>query len=262
MNMKELGESVGVNVPKSYQIIGDIILIKLLESAHRKRLEELSKKIMGALPRIKTVCFVRGVEGELRTPKIIASFGDGTETVHREHGILYKLDVARVMFSKGNLNERKRIISQVRDGEKVVDMFAGIGYFSLGVAKGNPSSTVYAVEKNPESCKYLIENIRMNKLNNVIPVCDDNRNVRIENADRIIMGYFPHTERFIPYAKMMIKNGGVIHFHNSYKESELWNAPLKDVSGFGKIEVLNKKIVKSIAPRTYHVVLDVRVWTQ
>ena len=57
-----------------------------------------------------------------------------TETINKENGCLFKLDLAKVMWSKGNNNERLRIAKLVGDGETVIDMFAGIGYFSIHIA--------------------------------------------------------------------------------------------------------------------------------
>ncbi len=248
-------------IPKRYQVVGDVALVKVVGDVNVEEMKHHAKKLFGRLKSLKTVCFVSGIEGEFRIPRIVYKVGDSTETIHKEHGILYKLDVSKIMFSKGNLNERMRIRKISKDGEIVVDMFAGIGYFSLGIAKSHPSSTVYAIEKNPTSCKYLKENVKLNKLPNVVPICGDNREVDFPMADRIIMGYFPHTEKFLDVAKKKIKYGGIVHFHNSYKMSEFGRIS-DDIKKLGNVEIIGKKIVKSIAPRTYHVVVDVRVWNK
>ena len=245
-------------LPNSYQIVGDIVLLKLLKLESKKDKKKIALAILELFPRIKTVCEIKGVENEYRTPKIIKLAGNGFETVHREHGISFQLDVLKIMFSKGNLFERQRLISQAKSTETVMDMFAGIGYFSLGIAK--KVKKVYAVEKNPLAFSYLKKNVKLNKINNIVAINTDCRKVELnEKVDRIIMGYFPNTENFLPYALRFIDKG-VVHFHNSYKENELWEKPLNEIKNALKsrnYKILYKRKVKSIAPRTYHVVIDI-----
>ncbi len=258
--LAEIEKELGIKLPHRYQVVGHVALIKLIPNHSEEACKRVSELLMKRMKRIRTVCFVEGIEGELRVPKIKYIFGDGTETIHREHGILYKLDVSKIMFSKGNLNERKRMAEIVGDGETVVDMFAGIGYFSLGIAKSHPKTTVYAIEKNPTAFRYLKENINLNKLNNVIPILGDNREQNLPPADRIIMGYFPGTENFLSTALKYVKSGGTIHYHNTYKKEELWSKPEEELKVLRKFEIISRRKVKSVAPNTFHVVLDVRVW--
>ncbi len=262
-------KEIGVNIPRRYQTIGNIILIKLIPENDKGTCEKISEVIMKKIKRIKTVCFIEGVEGELRVPKIKYTFGDGTETIHKENGILYKLDVSKIMFSKGNLSERKRLLNEIGKNEIVLDMFAGIGYFSLGIAKHHPDVKIYSIEKNPTAFKYLNENIELNGIHNIISIMGDNRDENlmknIPKVDRILMGYFPNTENFLPTALQYIKNGGVIHFHNTYREDELWKFAEDQVKGIinnynFKPKIILEKKVKSFAPKIYHIVMDVKVW--
>jgi len=243
-------------LPASYQLVGDVLLIKFMKIKSLEQKKEIGKAIKEILPYVKTVCEITGISSEFRVPKIKKLIGNGTETIHKEHGIKYKLDAAKIMFSKGNLFERQRLLKQVRKNEVVVDMFAGIGYFSLSIAK--KCKKVYAIEKNPVAYKYLKENIKLNRIKNIVPIKGDNRKVKMnEKADRILMGYFPGTEKFLPAAKRMIKKKGIIHYHNIYKEKDLWKKPLSEL---GNTKILSKKKVKSVAPKTYHVVVDTLVF--
>ncbi len=254
-----LTEKTGIDgIPSSYQIIGDIMLLKPMKIKALGEKRKLASAILQLYPYIKTVCEAKPIKGEFREPKIIRLAGNNLVTTHKEHGILYKMDVSKVMFSKGNLFERKRIISQVKPNEIIADMFAGIGYFSLGIAR--KAEKIYTIEKNKTAYKYLKENITLNKIKNIIPILADNRKVKLENvADRIIMGYFPNTSRFLPAALKIAKKKCIIHFHNSYRESELREKPLQDLKVLGDFRILDKKIVKSIGPRRYHVVIDVEI---
>ncbi len=247
-------------LPSSYQVIGDVLLIKLLRVKSGKEGKIIASAVMKIFPQIKTVCEIKGVESEYRIPKMIKLAGNGLETIHKEHGIMYELNVEKIMFSKGNLFERQRLLDQIKNGETVVDMFAGIGYFSLGVAK--KAKKVYAIEKNPAAFSYLKKNIRLNKINNIVAINADCRKVQIDGkADRVLLGYFPGTEKFLTHALSLIEKG-VIHYHNVYREDELWQKPIKDIEsamGERKYKILYKKKVKSTAPRTYHVVIDIEV---
>ncbi|MDI6721887.1 MAG: class I SAM-dependent methyltransferase family protein [Candidatus Aenigmarchaeota archaeon] len=243
-------------IPSSYQIIGNIMVMKFLKASEEEK-RIISSSVLELYPYIKTVCEIKGIEGEFRQPSVIKLAGNGTETIHKEHGISYNLDVSKIMFSKGNHFERQRIAKKAKKNEVIIDMFAGIGYFSLGMKK---AGKVYALEKNPVAFNYLQQNIRINKISNVEAINKDCREVNLDGiADRIIMGYFPHTERFLPFALRFLKNRGIIHFHNTYLESDLWHKPLEQLKILGKIRILEKKKVKSVAPRCWHVVMDVEV---
>jgi tRNA wybutosine-synthesizing protein 2 len=247
-------------LPSSYQVIGDVVLIKFFKIKSHPQKNTIAKVVLKMMPHIKTVLEITGVGGEFRIPKVRKLAGGDSVTVHKEHGILYKLDASKIMFSKGNIFERKRIAEKVKWNEIVVDVFAGIGYFSLGIGKARSSAKIYAIEKNPVAFRYLKENIELNRLKNIEAVLGDCRKVSIIDADRVIMGYFPGTEKFLPYAMGMVKDGGVIHYHNIYRRWELWRKPIaelkKHVSNF---RVLEKKKVKSAGPNLYHIVMDVKV---
>ena len=112
------------NLPSSYQVIGNILLLKMPKIESWKQKQEIAEAVVKILPYVKTVCEIKEVGGEYREPDISVLIGDKTETMHMENRIKYNLDVAKIMFSKGNLNERKRIIPVVKEGETIVYMFA------------------------------------------------------------------------------------------------------------------------------------------
>ena len=259
---KRLAEKTGLEerlLPSSYQIIGDVLLIKFMKIRSLGQKQKIASSILELLPYVKTVCEIKKISSEFRTPRIKKLAGKRTVTVHKEHGILYKIDVSKIMFSKGNLFEHQRLLKQVKNNEIIIDMFAGIGYFSLSIAK--KCKKVYAIEKNPIAYKYLKENIKLNKIKNIEPILGDNRKIRLnEKADRIVMGYFPGTEKFVPNALKMLKPNGIIHFHNTYREDEVWEKPMNDIKkNIKRFKILDKKVVKSVSPRTYHVVIDVKI---
>lgn len=254
-------------LPAGYQIVGDVLLVKLpkLKKIEQKRL--FAEAALKILPYVKTICEIMEIKGEFREPKICVLAGTKTETIHTENGIKYKFDAAKLMFSKGNLAERKRLIPQIKENDIIVDMFAGIGYFSLGIAKLTAAREIIAIEKNPVAYNFLVHNITLNGLHNVNALQGDCKTAALglrNIADHVIMGYFPGTEEFLPYALLIARKNGVIHYHNIYREKDLWKLPIKQIEEACKkischFEVIRKKKVKSFSPKIWHVVVDFQV---
>ncbi|MFH1420633.1 MAG: class I SAM-dependent methyltransferase family protein [Candidatus Aenigmatarchaeota archaeon] len=249
-------------VPSGYQVLGHVMLLKMPNISDEEK-KIVAKAIMKEYNYVKTVCEIIQVDGELRQPIVQKIAGGGTETVHKEHGLIFTLDVSKVMFSKGNLSERNRLTKLVDRKETVVDMFAGIGYFSLGV--GKVAKQVFAIEKNRDAYYYLCENIELNGLTGKVkPILGDCRTTHLDGvADRVIMGYFPDTEKFLPTALGFLKKKGMIHFHNIYEKDKIPNAEksVRNIiveNGWITRRIKTKK-VKSYAPRVLHVVMDISV---
>ncbi len=256
----ELRELTGLDdVPAGYQMIGDILVLS------RPFPEKVINAVSKLVPRAKTIMVKEsGITGEFREPHLRKVWGDGTETIHREHDCLFKMDVTKVMWAKGNVSERKRIASVVRENENVLDMFAGIGYFSIPIAVHNPSAKVVSIEKNPVAFDYLKENIRLNRIKNITPVHGDSKIKALDYrnwADRIIMGYIPEPREFLGSAFGALKGRGVIHYEgirNKGEEDSLF-LPVKEEGerkGY-KCTLLHTRIVKSYGPKRNHVVVDV-----
>ncbi len=250
-------------LPHKWELLGDVLLIRL-----PPELVPYKAEVAGAYAKhlhARTVCQeTGGISGVLRTPQVEVIFGNGTETVHKENGILYKLDVARVMFSSGNMEEKRRMSSLDCRGETVADMFAGIGYFSLPLALHAKAKRVVACEINPVAFGYLVDNIGLNHVEDVVqPFLGDNRSLPgMHWADRVLMGYVGTTEQFLPKAFELVKSGGVIHYHETCPIDEFPERPLRRIvesAGEMKIDVLRQGEVKSYAPAISHFVIDFRV---
>lgn len=251
-----------LNIPKRWEKIGDVVILPEFRD-WKKYGYEVGKAFAEVL-RAKSVIIYHGTYGELREPKITKIYGKDTETIHIENGIKYKLDLARIMFSSGNVDERIRMGKIDARGEIIVDLFAGIGYFTLPLAKYGKAKKIYACEKNPIAYRYLLENIELNELENIIPLLGDNRNIApLRMADRVLMGYI-NTEQFLDLGfKVLKKKEGIIHYHNTVTTEEKDWKMEKDLELYGarngfNVEILFKKIVKSYAPHIWHVVIDAR----
>ena len=254
-------------LPSSYQKIGQILIVNLKDEL-RKHEKQIGQFLLKTIPDTKTVCSRTGfIKSKERMPqmKVIAG-NEQTETVHKEHGISYKLDVNKIMFAKGNLNERNRITKLVKENETIVDMFAGIGYFSLGIAKYSNPNKVYSIEINPAAYHYLWENIKLNRVQDkVLPMLGDCI-VEVPKlgrvADRVIMGLLPDCKVYLTDALKVVKPNGTIHYHGTAKDwKELFNdiETAAEIEGF-KVELIRKIRVKSYAPKIYHWVLDCRIF--
>jgi len=249
-------------LPSKWELLGDVLVLRL-----PPELEVEKERIASAYAyvlRARTVCQELGaIEGTYRTPQMRVIYGQGTETVHRENRILYKLDVAKVMFSSGNKEEKQRMAKLDCRGETVVDMFAGIGYFTLPVAKHAKASRVIACEINPIAHHYLMENIALNHVHDiVVPYLGDNRSLPGQGfADRIIMGYVGTTHEFLPKALSLVRPGGIIHYHETCPVDlfpQRTMANIRSAAGERGIEVLRLGEVKSFAPAISHYVIDFR----
>ena len=213
---------------------------------------------------VKTVVKLGNISGKKREPEIEILAGSQTETIHKENGCLFKLDVAKVMWSKGNINERLRIAKLIQDNENVLDMFAGIGYFTIPAAVHAKPKCIHAIEINPISFKYLNENMKLNKVENIVkPVLGDSM-VLAPNykVDRVLMGYIGNTQDFIKPAIKALNNEGIIHYHESVPEKIKSERPISRIKEAAKgmsVELLNEKVIKKYSPGVVHLVIDVKI---
>lgn len=257
--LSDIPEITGV-LPDRWEFVGDIVILKMDSACepYLDRIGDAYAKVLGA----KTVCAdVHGVSGEFRRPSMRIIHGSETESVRLENGIHYRFDVTKVMFASGNTDERMRMRRLDCTGETVVDMFAGIGYFTLPLAKFSGARRVFACEKNPESYHYLVRNVRDNDVGDVVlPMLGDNRFIPGAGfADRILMGYVQTTSEFIPAALRMIREGGIIHYHDTFYVGEQARKVDEFFGPLCEYEVLGIREVKSFAPSVSHYVADVRI---
>jgi tRNA (guanine37-N1)-methyltransferase len=210
-------------LPSSFDTIGSIAIVKM-EDQLAPYAAKIGKAIMATQISIKTVCMDSGVVDQFRTRDVKVVAGDKTtETFHKEYGLTFKVNVARAFFSPRLATERQNVAKQIKPDEIVVDMFAGIGPFSIMIAKTGAPRVVYAIDMNPDAVELMKENIAMNKATTVNPILGDARDVvpRLEKADHVIMN-LPHDGRgFIGEAIRALKPGGMIHFYEITEEDEV-----------------------------------------
>jgi len=257
--------------PTSWAVIGSCVLVDL-DSLPAEREAAFGEALLELHGEADTVLADEGIEGETRTPSVrtIAGTGD-TETVHTEHGTQYGLDLAAVMFSPGNKRERARMGEVVREDERVFDMFAGIGYFTLPMARAG--ATVTAAEVNPTAYRYLIENAVMNGVEDRVSAFRaDCREVEA-TADRVVMGYYGYAEdgervdeahEYLDTALDALVPGGVVHLHEATPSDLVYERPIDRIETAARergrtVEVLETTTVKSHSAGVDHVVVDARI---
>ncbi|NJD99500.1 class I SAM-dependent methyltransferase family protein [Thermococcus sp. LS1] len=260
----EVPEKLRPLLPSSFDIIGDVAIIELPEELMPYG-EDIGEAILKVHRHIKAV-FAKGskVEGEYRVRELIRLAGERrTETLHRENGIRLRLDVAKVYFSPRLATERMRIFEKTQPGEIVFDMFAGVGPYSILLAK--KAKLIFACDINPWAVRYLEENRQLNKTPNVIPILADVRKIagKIE-ADRVIMNLPKFADRFLREAMLSVKDGGIVHYYGFGPEENLFSeheAKINDIAselGF-HVEFLDERKVRPYAPRQFNIAIDFRV---
>lgn len=252
-------------LPSHAKILGEAALLRLRPEleGYKHKIGELTK----AFYDVEAVYLLRGVEGIERRPVLELLAGKPVrEIVHQEYACIFKLDLLKLMFCLGNSFERLRLAGLVRRGEVVVDMFAGVGQFTIPIAVLSDPERVYSIEINPEAYRYLLENLRLNGVEDKVqPILGDCRKIvgerLTELADRVVMGYFWETVKALPEALMALKpEGGVIHFHELARrgaEAKLVEKVLDKARRLGyEVRLLSWRRVKSYSRTRNHVVVD------
>jgi tRNA (guanine37-N1)-methyltransferase len=258
-------------VKHSFDIVGDIAIIEVPEELGSMK-GSIGEGLIKVHKNVKTVlCKSGAVDGRFRVRDYELVAGEKrTETIYTEHGCRFMLDVTKVYFSPRLATEHIRVSSQASASEIVVDMFAGIGPFSILIAK-KKGAQVYSIDANPDAIKYLKTNCKLNKVENLVhPMLGDARELIPKNleakVDRIIMNLPSESLEFIDVACLALKTeGGVIHCYQFQTAPDPIGKAVEALRV--KIEMTKRKIrrvseaklVKSVAPREWYVAVDAAV---
>ena len=252
------------NLKTSFDTIGDIVILEIPDELHDKK--QLIGDAAYKFTKRKAIYMKKSaIKGTIRVRDLEFLSGvDDSVTIHKEHGVRLKLDVREVYFSPRLATERKRVMESVKDGEKILDMFCGIGPFPIVIAR-NRNVDITAVDINEAAIKYLNENIKLNKLKgNIESYCGDVREVSKgfkTEFDRIIMNLPGLAYTFLDVAVDLIKDDGIINYYEFSDSYDQGIKRLNDAAGSAgkKVEILNTRKVKSISPDEWHVAIDAKI---
>ncbi|HKM59726.1 MAG TPA: class I SAM-dependent methyltransferase family protein [Candidatus Bathyarchaeia archaeon] len=259
-------------LPQALDIVGDIAVIEI-QNELKTYEKTIGEAILKTHKNIKTVLAKAGsVSGTFRVRMYDFIAGEQkTTTTHREFGCQYRVDLAKAYFSPRLSSEHMRVASIVHEGETVVDLFAGVGPFSVLIGKKNLDVRVFAVDINPEAVELSKVNVRLNRVENrVFPVLGDARQLAASrlsgSADRVIMNLPETAIEFVDAACQVVKpTGGVIHFYgfvrspDSPENLKLRFSNVVKKAGRKVETFLCVKNVRETAPYECQIVLDAKI---
>ena len=268
-------------VPNSYDLIGEIAIIDFddwIDELRSNFKVAVAEAIMTIHKNIHSVFEKRSeVNGTFRLRKLKLLCGTrNTTTIHRENGCEFKVDVKKTFFTPRLVYERRRIShNDFEENELIVDLFSGVGPFSIQIAKRHDVK-IHAFDINPIAIECLKENIRLNDLRgeihphllNVKSLLDSNialGNSMKNGADRIIMNLPESSKDFIDVACHLMKRSGVLHFYAFCERPNPIQKGIGELNkGLAKIgyelkEIKNAKIVKPYSPKADMVIIDARI---
>ena len=264
-----LSEKESEELFSAFDQVGTIIIVRIPESLLPK------KKIIGEtlLKQVKTARSVfyqsSSVEGDFRTRNLeIIAGEDNTVTEYKEFGCRFIVDVEKAFFSPRLSTERDRIANLVQDGEIVINMFGGVGMFSIIAAK-RKKCTVYNIDINPIAASLCEKNIGLNKLaGNIFSIQGDAAQIIEERlkdkGDRVLMLLPERSDEFLSSAISATKSNGMIHYYSHIHADEKSQAAKLSEKHYQEVspvksKILYSKIVRAVGPRYYQTVVDVRI---
>jgi len=261
---KEMGELYG-----AFDQIGEIIILRIPESLLLKK-KMIGKVLLEKVKTAKSVFYQSSpVEGEYRIRQLELLAGeDSTQTEYKEHGCRFKVDVEKIFFSPRLSTERQRIADLISDGETVINMFGGIGMFSIVAAK-KKNCHVYNIDINPVAVELCSKNILLNKLKGRVESIEGDAAESIEKrlsgkADRVLMLLPERSDEFVDSAIRACKDEGIIHYYCHIHSDKKNDVPTLASTHFlattnVKSVVLGSKIVRPVGPRFYQAVVDAAI---
>lgn len=260
------------SLPRAIEFVGDIAIIEVPPELNNHK-GIIGEAVMKAHKNVKTVLAKAGaVSGTYRLREYAVIAGEPkTSTIHKEWGCQYHVDLAKAYFSPRLSYEHSRVASLTKEGETVVDMFAGVGPFAVLIAKTRKNLRVYAVDINSHAVELLKKNARLNRVEDkIFPFLGDARDIAkaklAGTADRVIMNLPEKAIEFVDAACMALKpEGGVIHFYSfvdsstSLDSTKARFAEAVEKCGRKLAKILFSKFVRETAPYEWQAVIDAEI---
>ena len=264
-----LSEEENNQLISAFDQIGDIIIVRIPDSLISKK-QIIGKTLLEQVSTANSVFYQSSpVEGDFRTRQLEVIAGeDKTQTEYRENGCRFIVDVEKAFFSPRLSTERERIAGLVKDGEVIVNMFGGVGMFSLLAAK-DTACTVYNIDINPVAAQLCKENAQINKLKGEVISLNGDATKVIEEyltgkADRVLMLLPERSDEFLDSALNCLKDNGIIHYYSHMHADRKQDAPRLSEEHFTSVnktnaEIITSRNVRPVGPRFYQTVVDVKI---
>ena len=253
-------------VPGGYDIVGNIAIIE----SEAKGSKAIAKKIMALNKNVSTVVRKAGaVTGKYRVRKYAHVMGKKQySTLYRENGAAFRFDLRKTFFSTRLAYERNRVSNACKDGENVIVMFAGAGPFAIEIAKTHRNSHVVGIELNKSAYSYMVGNIKLNNVKNVIPELGDVKKVAkkyAKFADRVIMPLPWDSYKFLDSVLIVAKKRCIVHYYAFGDKDKAFDFNIKRLRGFfaqrgKKLKVLDKRVVRTYSAKEIEVVIDFLIY--
>ena len=253
-------------VETGIDIVGDIAIVKLAETV-KDQGALVGEAILEAMKNVRAVFDQEGgLEGDFRLRRLRLLAGEGrTLTLHRENGLRFMVDVERCYFSPRLSTERMRIADLARDGESVLNMFAGVGPYSITLAK-RKKAEVWSCELNEVAYGLHLENNRLNKVEPLVRTLNEDA-ARLPGLvdrkfDRVLMPHPSQSDRFLPAALAMVRRGGWIHYYRHHSGADVAEAQRSlddELAGvLGTRAAYTSRRVREIGPHYVELVADIQ----
>jgi len=260
------------SLPHAMDFVGDIAIIEIPTelNAHKNVIGEA---VLKSHKNVRTVLAKAGaVSGAYRLREFSIIAGEPkTQTIHKEYGCQYYVDLAKAYFSPRLSHEHNRVAPLVTEDETVIDLFAGVGPFSILIAKTHENVKVYAIDVNPQAVEFLKKNVRLNRVEGKVhSILGDAKRIVKQRlfgvADRVIMNLPEKAIEFVNAACEAIKpTGGIVHFYSFVDSSNtLENVKLHFIDAVEKSgrkvgKILFSRFVRATAPYEWQAVLDAKI---
>ncbi len=205
--------------PPAHDYIGGVAIVRenVLKQYSVDKLVDILRKLY---PKIKSIYVKKGTETDYRLSVLELLWGEPVrEVIHREYGIKMYIELGKVYYNPRLSTEHYLVSQEIEDGEFIVDLFSGIGGFTLHIAV-NKKAIIHANDINPYAIKCLLKSIVLNKKaikSTIIVTQLDSRNIPdfLDRgiADRIIAN-LPHKSiEFVDVYNYLGHRGTILYLY-------------------------------------------------
>ena len=250
---------------KSYDVIGNIAILKFPEKTRTREKKKTAESVLNKQKNIKTILEkIERVKGKLRTIKTSFLLGNNTrETIHKESGGLFKLNVEKCYFSGRMSNDRIEIAKKIKHKDSVLVLFSGVAPYSIIISKLAKPKQIIAIELSRIASTYARENVKLNKLSNIEIIQGDVRKINKlvkGKFDKIVMARPNLKDTFLKYVFPYCKKSTIIFYHGFGEKDKVIKEIREGAKKAGKkIKILGIKKIGEIAPYKYRWRVEIKV---